>query len=87
MLLTGILSIINAFILLSTGKKPMATGEKWTVYGTMNCGWTRKQLEYMKNKGKNVKFIDCSSQKCAGINGYPTIIHPDGRQTAGYVEV
>ncbi len=43
-----ILALINIMILLQTKKTSSGGGKGWTVYGTMGCGWTRKQLEYMK---------------------------------------
>ena len=55
MLLIVVLIILNVYILLEMGKKPTAvvtSNEKWVVYGTMDCGWTRKQLDFMKNSGK-----------------------------------
>ncbi len=60
---------------------------EWTIYGSMGCGWTRKQLEYMKKSRKNFDFIDCTENECTGMNGFPTILHPDGTKTAGYTEV
>jgi hypothetical protein len=49
-----VLGAINAYIFLNTGKseKPeKSSGGKWTVFGTSWCGWTTKQLEYLKKKG------------------------------------
>ena len=90
MLLVVVLIILNVYILLEMGKKPTAvvtSNEKWVVYGTMDCGWTRKQLEYMRKSRKNFEFIDCTKNDCTGMNGFPTILHPDGRKTAGYTEI
>ena len=46
---------INIYILIHTGTeqpKPKPTGKdekvEWTVYGAMWCGWTKKQLKYLK---------------------------------------
>jgi hypothetical protein len=89
MILFIILLIANLYLLLQLGK-PVATSnvkEKWIVYGTMDCGWTRKQLEYMRKSRKNFEFIDCTKNDCTGMNGFPTILHPDGKKTAGYTEV
>lgn len=52
MILAVLLIIINVYILIELGKKPataVISTEKWTVYGTNDCEWCRKQLEYMKN--------------------------------------
>ena len=54
-----ILALINIMILLQTKKTSSGGGKGWTVYGTMGCGWTRKQLEYMKKNGKSHVFVDC----------------------------
>ena len=51
------LIVIDIYILLNTGKKNLEKTKKvgdkkveWTVYGTSWCGWTTKQLEYLKRK-------------------------------------
>ena len=83
-----VLAIINAIILLQTGKKaPKQEGEKWTVFGTMGCGWTRKQLEYMKTNGKAHTFVDCDKEGCNDMKAFPTLKHPNGEVTVGYKEV
>lgn len=83
-----ILAIINAIILLQTGQgKPNMDGSKWTVFGTMGCGWTRKQLEYMKKNGKAHTFIDCDKEGCKDMKAFPTLKHPNGEVTVGYMEV
>ena len=74
----------------STNKK---TGEKqegkYVVYGTMSCGWTRKQLDYMKQKNIPYEFVDCDKEpeKCKGLPGFPGIKFPDGTKKVGYTEV
>lgn len=69
-----------------TGAQPV--GEKdWTVYGTMGCGWTRKQLEHMKSKGVSHTFVDCDKGECPGMNAFPTMIHKSGEKIVGYKEV
>jgi hypothetical protein len=85
-----ILAIIDIIILMQTGqvkKAPVEGGKKWTVFGTMGCGWTRKQLDYMKKNGKPHEFVDCDKDGCEGMNAYPTIKHPNGEKTVGYKEV
>ena len=62
-------------------------GGQWTVYGSMGCGWTRKQLDYMKSKGKPYTFVDCDKKGCDDIDGYPTLIHSDGRKIVGFNQV
>jgi hypothetical protein len=82
-----ILAIIDILILMQTGQAPIEDGKKWTVFGTMGCGWTRKQLDYMKKNGKPHEFVDCDKDGCEGMNAYPTIKHPNGEKTVGYKEV
>ena len=89
MLAFAILAIIDIMILLQTGKKaPKGEGGKgWTVFGTMGCGWTRKQLDYMKKNGKAHTFVDCDKEGCKGMKAFPTLKHPNGETTVGYKEV
>lgn len=84
-----ILAIINVIIFTQTGvKAPVSNGDKkWTVYGTMGCGWTRKQLDYMKKNGKSHDFVDCDKEACKGMKAFPTLKNPNGETTVGYSEV
>jgi hypothetical protein len=52
----------------------------------MGCGWTRKQLDYMKKAGKPYEFIDCDKGGCSGMDAFPTTIDPNGEKTVGYQE-
>lgn len=84
-----ILFIVNLYILYKTGTAGNTAGgsdEKWTIYGSMGCGWTRKQLEYMKKKGKPYVFIDCDQEECEGKKVFPTTVGPDGTETKGFME-
>jgi len=80
-----VLLLVNLYILF-TLKKPTVSGGTYTVYGTMGCGWTRKQLDVMKAKGIAYEFVDCSEKgSCPeGVKAYPTIKHPDGKMTTGF---
>jgi hypothetical protein len=60
---------------------------EWTIYGTMGCGWTRKQLDYMKQSGKSFTFVDCDEGECPDVEGFPTMIHSSGERVVGYKEV
>ena len=62
-------------------------GDPWTVYGTMGCGWTRKQLDYMRKKGIPHVFVDCDTKECAGMDAFPTLVSPRGARHKGYNEV
>lgn len=89
----ALLIILNIIILWtltrSQGGSPAAktSGDKWTVYGTMGCGWTRKQIDYMKMKNKPYTFVDCSKGGCDGIDGYPTMVSSTGEKVVGFREV
>ena len=91
MWLLALLILVNIYLLTQTGKpRVVATasnGEEWTIYGTMGCGWTRKQLEYMKNQNIPHTFIDCDEESCAGMDAFPTLVNPNGKQIVGYNEV
>ena len=90
------LALVDLYILTQTGKtrikvnspEPVSDGKKWTVYGTMSCGWTRKQIDYMKSKNIPHEFIDCSTGKCGeNIEAFPTLVSPAGEHIVGYKQV
>jgi hypothetical protein len=95
MWLLALLVLIDLLILSQTGKRRLdatvsasvSNGEQWTVYGTMGCGWTRKQLDYMKKSGKPFKFVDCDKEGCSGMEAFPTLVSPNGEQIVGYNEI
>jgi len=84
-----ILVIINIIILLKTNQVSSTSGDGkgWTVFGTMGCGWTVRQLEYMKKNDKPHTFVDCDKGKCKDMKAFPTLKHPNGEITVGYKEV
>ena len=93
-----ILGALNAYIFLNTGNKKVqeqvqkSVQEKkgtgvWTVYGTTWCGWTTKQLEFLKKKGIEHKFVDCEKSKCDGIDAFPVMESPSGERFTGYKEI
>lgn len=68
-----ILLVIFAWPLGGAAPAP-APGDKWTVFGSMKCGWTRKQLDHMKFKNIPHEFVDCDQGKCPpGVKGFPTL--------------
>ena len=88
------LIVIDIYILLNTGNNKMKTTKKvddktveWTVYGTSWCGWTTKQLEYLKKKNIPYKFIDCEKGNCDGIEAFPVMKSSDGEEIVGYKEI
>jgi hypothetical protein len=83
-----VLLIVDLYLLytLKPAHKGGVSGGTYTVYGTMGCGWTRKQLDVMKAKGIAHEFVDCSEKGACpeGVKAYPTIKHPDGKMTTGF---
>ena len=82
-----ILLIINFMILRNIQESDAPGVKKWTVYGTMGCGWTRKQLEYMDYKGIPYTFVDCDEGTCGDMEAFPTLVGPDGAKTVGFKQV
>ena len=70
-----------------TGQPAKKQEGGWTVYGTTWCGWTTKQLEYLKKKGIEHKFVDCEKGKCDGIDAFPVMESPNGERITGYKEI
>lgn len=57
-----------------------------TVYGSMGCPWTVKQIDYLKEKGKKYEFVDCASGNCPSfVSGFPTSV-AGGQTHVGYTE-
>jgi len=83
-----ILIVLDLMILQSMNEKKKGGDKDWTVYGTMGCGWTRKQLDYMKNKGVSHSFVDCDKGgACPGMDAFPTMMHKNGEKIVGFKEV
>jgi len=95
MIIIALIAAVALFILFQTGKRRLdvtvstsvSNGEQWTIYGTMGCGWTRKQLDYMKKNGKSFKFVDCEKEGCSGMEAFPTLVSPNGENIIGYNEI
>ena len=82
----GLILIVLCMILKTTSKKKAVTGD-WVVYGSMGCGWTRKQLQELDSKGVQYTFIDCSKENCQGIDAFPTLKSlVDNKIHVGYVQ-
>ena len=60
------------------------TNEHWTVYGTNNCGWTRKQVDYMKTNRIPHTYIECDKHDCGEITSYPTLQNSSGKKLVGF---
>lgn len=64
----------------------LTAGETVTVYGSPTCGWTRKQLDYLKDQGMPYTFVDCDSQDCPEfVIGFPTSVR-GGQTYVGYTK-
>ena len=81
-----LLFVVNVYILFNMKKPRGESGGKWIVYGTMGCGWTRKQVETLKNKSIPFAFIDCDKENCGKIKAFPTLVSPTGVTHVGYKE-
>lgn len=85
--LVPLLFILLILALLGTPRSLKAIDNTWEVYGSMACGWTRKQLDHLKSLSIPYKFIDCSGGKCPGIDAFPTLKQPQsGKTIVGYNE-
>lgn len=69
--------------------KQQTTGPGWTVYGSMGCGWTRKQLDHLKEKGIKHTFVSCDKKGAcpSHVKGFPTSILPDGTTKVGFTKL
>ena len=80
------------FYMKPKSKSPMADSAPaqsgdLVVYGSMGCGWTKKQLKYLDDKKMDYKFVDCDSEECPpDVKGYPTMIY-NGETISGYKEL
>lgn len=71
-------------LLLVTGKRD----GNMKVYGSMDCPWTRKQLEYNNQKGLSYVFVDCKKNTCPNfVKGFPTTKTGDGKIYGGYSKI
>jgi len=87
-ILVAVAIVLVAFLLYRTKTKARCPGgKKWTIYGTKGCGWTVKQLDYMKKAGKPHVFVDCDKGGCDGMTAFPTLKGPNGEKIVGYNEV
>jgi len=95
MILFFLLALADLYILCTTraaaaaaaaAPTAAAAGDKYIIYGSMGCGWTRKQIDVMKEKNLAYEFIDCPKEGgCPPeVKAFPTIKHPDGKMTTGF---
>ena len=72
-------------VLTTSRPVAMSNGNVWKVFGSMNCGWTRKQVEELKNNGVPYEFLDCTGDRCK--EGMPENILPNGTRRVGFTKV
>lgn len=81
--------LISLVLFYSFSKKTKSADNdngSWKVYGTMGCGWTRKQLDHLKSNGVSYTFVNCDSEECS-VDAFPTLIHSQsGEKIVGYTE-
>ena len=85
-LFAAILIVVIILYCLQPKTSRKESGNGWKIYGTMGCGWTRKQIDYMKEKGKPYTFVDCSKGGCDGMKAFPTSVSPTGEKVVGFKE-
>lgn len=87
-ILVSLAVIVLVVLYLMVPKKSSGTSGPWTVYGSNGCGWTRKQLKNMDEKGITYTYVDCDEdgQQCTGMAGFPTLKDENGEITTGYKE-
>lgn len=72
------LVILVVFLLLTWPR-----GDRVKVYGTLDCGWTRKQLNNLQGRAE---FFDCAKNQCPDfVKAYPTC-EKAGKLYEGYQE-
>ena len=86
-ILIAVVVIVLVKVCMNKYPKKSGSAGKFTVYGTMGCGWTRKQIEYMKKNGKSYTFVDCEEEDCPGVEGFPTMVDQNGERVVGFKEV
>jgi hypothetical protein len=89
LILVGLFVLNRLLVAQGSARTGGGGGNPWKVYGTMGCGWTRRQIDELKKKGEAYTFLDCSKGECEGQNvtGMPLNILPDGTKKVGFTEV
>lgn len=85
--LAGLLLFYVMLSMLFPGREKYTKGDMVTVYGTMSCPWTKKQIDYFKEKDIKYEFKDCKNGDCpSSIKAHPTLeIH--GEMMEGFKEL
>jgi hypothetical protein len=66
---------------VSQAEPASETKKNGTIYGSMGCQYTVKQIE----KYPDFTFVDCTKDKCPDfVSAFPTTVYPDGSIVPGY---
>lgn len=58
-----------------------------TVYGSDNCSWTRKQIDYLDHKGIAYQYVNCAEGQCPDfVQAFPTL-DLDGKILVGFQQL
>lgn len=80
--------LVLLYLLMPSKKTNYQSGGEWIVYGTMGCGWTRKQLDHLKENGVSYRFVECDKGGCpADVKAYPTCQLPSGEMKVGFTSI
>jgi len=99
-LIATVFAIVMYLHCTSTNYKTgnMGIGSRFTVYGSMRCGYTVKMLDHLKARGVSYEFVDVNKplgdaafKKVTmgkNIRGIPySIDHKTGEDIAGFKEI
>lgn len=78
--------VILAAVFMLMNNKVRGNG-KWTIYGTRECGWTRKQMSHFDESGVAYDFVDCKNGNCEEFRAYPTTVSPNGEVKVGFFKL
>lgn len=87
------LLLVDGYLLMQTPTRRVPVQTKvegsYVVYGTMKCGWTRKQLDHFKSKNISHTFVDCDKnpEKCQGMKAFPVVQMPSGEKKLGFQQL
>ena len=90
--------LLIAIGLVYTHTHSATTDSRFTVYGTMRCGYTVKMLDHLKKIGTSYEFVDVSlpagdaafkeATRGKNIRGIPfSVDHQTGEEIAGFREI
>ena len=60
---------------------------KWQIYGRKTCGWTKKQMEHIKNNNIDHDYFECPDGCPDWVKGFPSHVSPEGKQGSGFIQM